>query len=156
MAIEKVKEYFKQYGMEDRVIEFDSSSATVELAAKVLNCREKDIVKSMAFMTSDGPIVIEVAGDARIDNSKYKKEFQCKAKMIKQDELVSEIGHPMGGVCPFAVNDNVKVYLDESLKQLDKLYPAAGSPNSAVKLNLQELEEYTNYEKWVNVTKETQ
>ena len=156
MAIEKVKEYFNQYGMEDRVIEFDSSSATVELAAKVLNCREKDIVKSMAFMTSDGPIVIEVAGDARIDNSKYKKEFQCKAKMIKQDELVSQIGHPMGGVCPFAVNDNVKVYLDESLKQLDILYPAAGSPNSAVKLNLQELEEYTNYEKWVNVTKEPQ
>lgn len=156
MAIEKVKEYFNQYGMEDRVIEFDSSSATVELAAKVLNCREKDIVKSMAFMTSDGPIVIEVAGDARIDNSKYKKEFQCKAKMIKQDELVSQIGHPMGGVCPFAVNDNVKVYLDESLKQLDQLYPAAGSPNSAVKLNLEELEEYTNYEKWVNVTKEPQ
>lgn len=156
MAIEKVKEYFKQYGMEDRVIEFDSSSATVELAAKVLNCREKDIVKSMAFMTPDGPIVIEVAGDARIDNSKYKKEFQCKAKMIKQDELVSQIGHPMGGVCPFAVNDNVKVYLDESLKQLDKLYPAVGTPNSAVKLNLQELEKYTNYEKWVNVTKESQ
>ena len=156
MAIEKVKEYFKQYGMEDRVIEFDSSSATVELAAKVLNCRAKDIVKSMAFMTSDGPIVIEVAGDARIDNSKYKKEFQCKAKMIKQDELVSQIGHPMGGVCPFAVNDNVKVYLDESLKQLDKLFPAAGSPNSAVKLNLEELEKYTNYEKWVNVTKELQ
>ena len=156
MAIDKVIEYFKQYGMEDRVIEFDSSSATVELAAKVLNCQEKDIVKSMAFMTSDGPIVIEVAGDARIDNSKYKKEFQCKAKMIKKDELIAQIGHPMGGVCPFAVNDNVKVYLDESLKQLDKLYPAAGSPNSAVKLNLQELEEYTNYEKWVNVTKESQ
>lgn len=156
MAIEKVKEYFKQYGMEDRVIEFDSSSATVELAAMVLNCREKDIVKSMAFMTPDGPIVVEVAGDARIDNSKYKKEFQCKAKMIKGDELVSQIGHPQGGVCPFAVNDNVKVYLDESLKQLDILYPAAGSPNSAVKLNLQELEKYTNYEKWVYVTKEPQ
>ncbi len=156
MAVEKVKEYFRQYGMEDRVIELDAGSATVELAAKALECREKDIAKTMAFITPVGPIVILTTGDARIDDSKYKKTFQCKAKMIKSDELESQIGHARGGVCPFAVNENVKVYPDASLKQLDRVYPAAGSSNSAVRLNLQQLEQYSHYEKWVHVTKEPQ
>lgn len=156
MAVEKVKEYFKQFGMEDRVIELDTSSATVELAANALGCREKEIAKTMAFITPDGPIVILTAGDARIDNSKYKQTFHCKAKMIKGSELENQIGHSQGGVCPFAVNEDVKVYLDDSLKQLDRVYPAAGSSNSAVRLNLSELEQYSNYEKWVHVTKETQ
>ena len=153
MSIERVREFFRQYNMEDKIIEFDVSSATVELAAAALNCEGKRIGKTLSFHVHDDVIVILTAGDAKIDNAKYKKEFLHKAKMIKCEDVEKKIGHAPGGVCPFAINDGIKVYLDESLKRMDVVYPACGSSNSAIKLTIKELEEYSNYTKWVDVTK---
>ena len=153
MAIDKARKHLKEYKLDDRIIEFNDSSATVKEAAERLNCEEKDIVKTLSFLVGEEPIVICVSGDSRIDNSKYKEEFRTKAKMIPFEDVEKLIGHAVGGVCPFGINDNVKVYLDESLKKLDTMYPAAGSSNSAVRLNLKELESTLKEYKWVNVCK---
>ena len=153
MSIEKVREYFKQKGIEDKVREFDISSATVELAAKALGCDECRIAKSMSFKIEDKAIIIVTAGDVKIDNAKYKAKFHTKAKMLQYDEVESMIGHKVGGVCPFAINSNVNVYLDESLKRFDTVFPACGSSNSAIELTISELEEYSNYVEWIDVCK---
>ena len=153
MSLEKVKEYFKKYNMENRILEFSESSATVELAAKAANCEPKRIAKTLSFMVGEEPILIVVAGDAKIDNAKYKAEFLKKAKMLAFEEVEEIIGHPVGGVCPFAINEGVKVYLDESLKRFDTVYPACGSANSAIELTIEELEKYSNFLKWVDVCK---
>lgn len=153
MSIEKVKEYFKQYNIENRILELDHTSATVELAAKALDCQPSDIAKTMSFLVGENPIVVVMAGDMRIDNPKYKHTFGKKAKMIQTDVVEEIIGHQVGGVCPFAVNENVKVYLDESLKAHEYIYPACGSSNSAIKLSISELEKYSNYVEWVDVCK---
>lgn len=154
MSIEKVREYFKKYNMEERVQEFEESSATVELAAKAVNCEPKRIAKTLSFKVEGKPILIVVAGDAKIDNAKYKSEFSKKAKMLTYEEVLELIGHPVGGVCPFAINDGVTVYLDESLKRFETVYPACGSSNSAIELTIEELEKYSNFYKWVDVCKE--
>lgn len=154
MAIEKVKAYFESRGMEDRVLEFPVSSATVELAAQAVGCEPARIAKTLSFMVDGDPILVVAAGDARIDNPKFKAQFHSKAKMLSADDAEALIGHAVGGVCPFAVNDGVRVYLDESLRRFDTVFPAAGSSNSAIELNMQELEEHSGSEAWVNVCKD--
>lgn len=153
MAIEKVREFFTSCGIADRILEFDSSSATVELAANALNCEPCRIAKTLSFMLGDEPILVVAAGDAKVDNTKYKAKFGKKAKMLTPDEAVQLIGHAVGGVCPFAVNDGVTVYLDESLKRFSTVFPACGSSNSAIELNLPELEKYSGFKEWVDVCK---
>ncbi|MBQ9810675.1 MAG: YbaK/EbsC family protein [Spirochaetales bacterium] len=137
--------------MEDRIMEFDVSSATVDLAAQALGCDPCRIAKSLSFITSDGPILVVAAGDAKIDNPKYKAQFNTKAKMMTPDQAVELIGHAVGGVCPFAVNEGVRVYLDRSLKRFDTVFPACGSSNSAIELTLEELEKYSSAVSWVDV-----
>ncbi len=154
MAIERVREYFKKYNMEDRIQEFDVSSATVELAAKALNCEPKRIAKSLSFMIDGRAVLVITAGDAKVDNHKYKERFKVKAKMLSPDEVEELIGHAVGGVCPFGINDGVEVYLDESLKRFDTVFPACGSANSAIELTIEELEKYSGYKEWVDVCKE--
>ena len=149
MAIDKVREYFKTYQMDDHILEFDVSSATVELAAEALHCEGKRIAKTMSFLIGDQPMLIVTAGDTKIDNAKYKHFFGAKAKMIPGDEVERIIGHAIGGVCPFAVNDNV----DESLQRFETVFPAAGSPNSAIELTIPELEKYSNFLQWIDVCK---
>lgn len=152
MSIERVREYFKGFGIEDRMLEFDVSSATVELAAQALGCEGKRIAKTLSFHVDGKVVLIVAAGDAKIDNPKYKGYFQTKAKMLSYDEAENLIGHAVGGVCPFAVNDNVEVYLDESLRRFETVFPAVGSSNSAIELTPDELEKYsTNFVAWVDV-----
>ncbi len=153
MAIEKVKEYFKGFGMEDRVREFEVSSATVALAAQALGCEEARIAKTMSFQLKDGVILVVCAGDVKVDNSKFKAAFETKAKMLAFDEVEPLVGHAVGGVCPFAVNDEVRVFLDESLKRFNTVFPACGSSNSAIELTISELETYSNYISWVDICK---
>ena len=154
MSIKKVKEYFKQYNMDDKILEFPVSSATVELAAQALNTEGCRIAKTLSFMVGDSPILIVTAGDAKIDNKKYKAFFGAKAKMISFEEVEEKIGHAVGGVCPFAINDGVKVYLDESLKRFETIFPACGSSNSAIELTPEELEKYScSFVEWVYVCK---
>lgn len=153
MSIEKVREYFKKNNMENRIKEFEVSSATVELAAKAVNCEPARIAKTLSFKINEKPILIVVAGDAKIDNHKYKERYGKKAKMLTHEEVLNLIGHPIGGVCPFAIKDGVEVYLDESLKRFKTIYPACGSSNSAIELSIEELEKYSNYSSWVNVCK---
>lgn len=153
MSIDRVRAYFAERGMEQRVREFDVSSATVELAAAALGCDGCRIAKTMSFAIGDEAILIVAAGDVKIDNQKYKATFSTKAKMLSPDEVEAKIGHAVGGVCPFAVNDGVKVYLDESLKRFDTVFPACGSSNSAIELTIKELEEVSNYTSWVDVCK---
>lgn len=153
MSIEKVREYFKKNNMENRIKEFEVSSATVELAAKAVNCEPARIAKTLSFKIDERPILIVVAGDAKIDNHKYKERYGKKAKMLTHEEVLNLIGHQVGGVCPFAINDGVKVYLDESLKRFKTIYPACGSSNSAIELSIEELEKYSNYSSWVDVCK---
>lgn len=153
MSLEKAKIHLEKFGLADRIHEFDVSSATVELAAKALGCGEAEIAKSMAFIVDDKPIIVVCAGDTKIDNSKFKAMFHTKAVMIKFAELEPLIGHAAGGVCPFGVNDGVSVYLDESLKRFDTVYPAAGTANSAVRLTPAELEKASQTTAWVDVTK---
>lgn len=153
MAIEKVKEYFRQYEMEFRIQELSESSATVELAAEALRCEPCRIAKTLSFLVHDMPILIVTAGDAKIDNAKYRHYFGAKAKMLTADEVVELIGHAVGGVCPFAVKAGVKIYLDESLKRFQTVFPACGSGNSAIELTIPELEQYSSYEAWVDVCK---
>ena len=154
MSLEIAKNYLKKYHLEGRIMEFTTSSATVEEAAKALNCTEGEIAKTLSFLVEEKPILIVVSGDAKIDNSKYKGEFHKKAKMIPFDQVEGFIGHKVGGVCPFGIKDNVDVYLDESLKKYETIYPACGSSNSAVKLSIPELEQASNYKKWIDVCKE--
>ena len=153
MAIDKVRSFFREKGIEERVIEFDVSSATVELAARALGCEEAHIAKSMSFETPTGVIIVVCAGDTKVDNAKFRAAFDAKAKMLSPDLLPERVGHAMGGVCPFAINPEVKVYLDSSLKRFDVVYPACGSSNSAIGLSLAELEEYSASLGWVEVTK---
>ena len=153
MSLVKVKEYFKQYNMDKQIIVLNESSATVMEAAHALNCLECEIAKSLSFKLDNDVIIIVTAGDAKIDNSKFKHEFNTKAKMLAFDEVEKLTGHEVGGVCPFALKNNVKVYLDESLKRFKYVYPACGSKNSAIKLTINELEKYSNYEKWIDVCK---
>ena len=156
MSIDKVREYFKSFHMEDNILEFNVSSATVELAAEALHCEGKRIAKTMSFLVGEQPILIVTAGDTKIDNAKYKHFFGTKAKMIPGEKVETIIGHAIGGVCPFAVNENVKVYLDESLKRFETIFPAAGSSNSAIELTIPELEKYSNFLQWVDVCKDWQ
>lgn len=153
MAIEKVREYFKKYDMEDRIQEFDVSSATVELAAEALHCEPCRIAKSLSFKVDEKPILVVAAGDAKVDNHKYKVQFGTKAKMLNPQEAVELVGHAVGGVCPFAVNEGVTVYLDESLKRFETVFPACGSSNSAIELTIEEMEKYSGYTAWVDVCK---
>ena len=153
MSIEKVRQYFASFGMEHRILEFPVSSATVELAAKALNTEGCRIVKTLSFHANGKAILICVAGDARVDNAKYKARFGVKAKMLSHEEAASLIGHAVGGVCPFAVNPGVEVYLDVSLKRFHTVFPAAGSSNSAIELTIPEMEKYSGYSDWVDVCK---
>lgn len=151
MSIEKVREHFTTLGIADRIMEFDVSSATVELAAKAVGVEGARIAKTLSFLVKDEPILIVVAGDGRVDNKKYKATFSAKAKMLSHDQAAEMIGHAVGGVCPFAVNKGVRVFLDESLKRFETVFPACGSSNSAIELTIPELEKYSEYEKWVDV-----
>ncbi|MBQ7308927.1 MAG: YbaK/EbsC family protein [Clostridia bacterium] len=153
MSIEKAREYLKTYGLDTQIMEFPVSSATVAEAAKALSCEEKEIAKTLSFIVEGKPILIVAAGDAKIDNSKYKAEFHTKAKMIPFEEVEALIGHAVGGVCPFGVNKGVTIYLDESLKRFDTVYPACGSANSAIKLTVEMLENITDHQKWIDVCK---
>lgn len=153
MSIEKGRAYFRQFGMEDRVREFDVSSATVELAALALGVEGARIAKTLSFKKDDSCILILAAGDARIDNHKFKDKFHMKAKMLAPDEVLSIVGHPVGGVCPFGINDGIDVYLDESLKRFETVFQAVGSANSAIELDLDELYKYSNAIEWIDVCK---
>ncbi|MGN0443545.1 MAG: YbaK/EbsC family protein [Acutalibacteraceae bacterium] len=153
MAIEKVREYFKKFGIEDRIQEFSVSSATVELAAQALGVEGARIAKSMSFKLNGKAILVIAAGDVKIDNRKFKAQFHTKAKMLSPDEVSELIGHAVGGVCPFAVNDGVSTYLDESLRRFETVFPACGSSNSAIGLTIPELEKYSNFTQWVDVCK---
>lgn len=155
MSIEKVKEYFRKYGMEDRVWEKEHSSATVEEAAEALGCEPQRIAKTLSFKAGEDVLLVVTAGDRKIDNKKYREQFGCKAKMLKFEEVEELTGHAVGGVCPFAVKDGVRVYLDESLKRFETVFPAAGSSNSMIELTIPELERYSNSLAWVDVCKES-
>lgn len=153
MSIEKVREYLRGYGLEEKIREFPVSSATVELAAQAVGCEPGRIVKTLSFSVNEKPILIAAAGDAKVDNAKYKARFGVKAKMLKHEDAPVLIGHAVGGVCPFAVNEGVEVYLDVSMKRFDLVYPAAGSSNSAVGLTIPEMERASQYTDWVDVCK---
>jgi len=153
MSIERVKAYFAQHGMEHRVREFEVSSATVELAAAALGCEGCRIAKSLSFAVDGKAVLIVAAGDAKVDNGRYKAQFGTKAKMLTPDEAVELLGHAVGGVCPFALNEGVTVYLDESLKRFPTVFPACGSSNSAIELTIPELEQYSDYTAWIDVCK---
>lgn len=154
MSISIVRDYFKGFGMEDKILEFDVSSATVELAAIALGTQEARIAKTMSFKKDDGCILVVTAGDVKIDNSKYKHTFGLKAKMLTADEVIEYIGHAIGGVCPFAVKDGVKgIYIDESVKRFETVFPACGSSNSAIELTPDELFKYSGANGWVDVCK---
>ena len=154
MAYDKAIEHLKKYNLSDRVQVFEDSSATVKEAAERLNCEEALIVKTMGFIVGDKIILILAAGDSKIDNAKYKSEFKAKAKMIPYEQVLELVGHEPGGVCPFGINDGIDVYLDESLKRFEIVYPACGSANSAVQLNISELEKASEYIKWIDVCKQ--
>lgn len=153
MSIERAREYLKQFGIEDRMQELPVSSATVALAAEALGCAPQRIAKTLSFLVEDRAILIVAAGDVKIDNSKYKKQFGTKAKMLSPEQVVELIGHAIGGVCPFGVKEGVKVYLDESLKRFETVFPACGSGNSAIEMTIPELEKYSGCECWVDVCK---
>lgn len=153
MAITKVREYFRKWNLEEKIQEFDVSSATVELAALALNCEPERIAKTLSFKVKDNCILIVAAGDAKIDNAKYKAKFQTKAKMLAPDEVEEMTGHAVGGVCPFAVKEGVSVYLDLSLKRFQTVFPACGSSSSAIELTIPELEKFSGYTEWIDVCK---
>ncbi len=153
MSIEKGRAYFRELGIEDRVMEFTVSSATVELAAQALGVEGARIAKTLSFKTEDGCMLILAAGDARIDNKKFKAMFHLKAKMLTPDEVIEMVGRPVGGVCPFGINEGIPVYLDESLKRFETVFPAVGSGNSAIELNLDELYRYSKALAWIDVCK---
>lgn len=151
MSLEKGRAYFQSLGIEERVREFQVSSATVELAARALGIAPERIAKTLAFQKGESCILIVAAGDARIDNRRFKDTFSIKAKMLTPEDTLRLVGHPVGGVCPFGINPGVPVYLDESLRRFDTVFPAVGSANSAIELNLDELFSYAKAERWVDV-----
>lgn len=151
MSIEEGRAYFRQFGMEDRILEFEESSATVELAAKALGVEGARIAKTLSFRTPEGCLLVLTAGDARVDNRKYKQQFGLKPKMLSAEEVPVLIGHPVGGVCPFGIRPGVPVYLDVSLKRFETVFPAVGSGNSAIELDLDELWRFSNARDWVDV-----
>ena len=153
MSIEKVRVYFAAQGIEDRIQEFPVSSATVELAAQALGVEGKRIAKTLSFLVGDQCVLIVAAGDAKVDNPKYKAQFHTKAKMLPHDLVPEYVGHAVGGVCPFAVKEGVAVYLDESLRRFETVFPAAGSANSAIELTIPELERYAQTAQWIDVCK---
>jgi len=154
MSIERVRAYLEPFGMADKIQEFSVSSATVELAAQALGCEGARIAKSLSFLVDGAAVLIVAAGDARVDNPKFKAFFQTKAKMLTPDQAVELVGHAVGGVCPFAVNEGVSVYLDESLKRFDTVFPACGSSNSAIELTIPQLEQLSGAKQWVDVCKD--
>ncbi len=153
MSAEKAKAHLEKYGFADRIITLDESSATVELAARALGCEPARIAKSLTFSVNDKPIMIVTAGDVKIDNAKYKARFGTKATMLPKDDVLRLIGYPVGGVCPFGVNDGTEVYLDASLKRFERVFPAGGSGNTAVDLSIEELEKCSEFKEWIDVTK---
>lgn len=153
MSFQAVKEYFQIAGLGQRVLLLEQSSATVEQAAQALGCAPKQIAKTLSFLVEEQPILIVAAGDAKVDNGRYKAAFGGKAKMLTPQEAVELVGHAVGGVCPFAVNEGVEVYLDESLRRFDTVFPAAGSANSAIELTCEELAELARTDRWVDVCK---
>lgn len=153
MSIEKGREYFRQFGMEEKILEFSVSSATVELAAQALGVEGARIAKTLSFMVGEQPVLILMAGDVKVDNPKYKAQFHTKAKMMSPEQLEEYVGHQIGGVCPFGIEDGVDVYLDESLKRFNTVFPACGSSNSAIELTIPQLEELSNFKEWIDVSK---
>ena len=153
MSFEKAKKHLKKYGLDKNIMEFEESSATVSAAAKAIGCKEEEIGKTLSFLVNDTPIVVVVSGEARIDNQKFREEFKVKSRMIPFDDVEKLVGHGVGGVCPFGVNEDVEVYLDKSLQKLKIVNPASGSSNSAVRLTIKELEEASNYIRWVDICK---
>ncbi len=153
MSIEKVRAFFREKGIEDRVQEFPVSSATVELAAQALGVEGKRIAKTLSFLVGEQCVLIVAAGDAKVDNAKFKAQFHTKAKMLPHDLVPEYVGHAVGGVCPFAVKEGVQVYLDESLRRFETVYPACGSSNSAIELTIPELMAYADTDAWIDVCK---
>ena len=151
MSIERVRNYFKTWGMEDRILEFPVSSATVELAAQAVGCEPARIAKTLSFQLPDGPVLIVTAGDAKVDNAKFTGFFHTNAKMLSPEEVSEKIGHAIGGVCPFGIEDGVRVYLDVSLRRFNTVFPACGSSNSAIELTPAELEQYSACLEWVDL-----
>jgi len=154
MAIEKVRAYFDSFGLAGQIREFPVSSATVELAAQALSCEPGRIAKTLSFLVDEHAVLVVAAGDARIDNPKYKAQFGTKAKMLTPAQAEAMVGHAVGGVCPFGINDGVTVYLDCSLKRFKTVFPACGSSNSAIELTIEELEKYSGYTAWIDVCKD--
>ena len=154
MSVEHVRDYLSHFGAQDRILEFDVSSATVALAAEALGCEPGRIAKTLSFMAGEQPMLIVFAGDARIDNRKYKDRFGCKARMMTAEEIESLTGLHFGGVCPFGIPETIDIYLDVSLKRFDPVYPACGSDNSAIEVTLAELERFSRAKGWVDVGKE--
>lgn len=153
MSIEKGRAYFRQFGMEDRVIEFEVSSATVELAAQALGVEGARIAKTLSFRMPEGCVLVVAAGDARVDNRKFKDFFHLKPSMLSAEAVLELVGHPVGGVCPFGINEGVPVYLDESMKRFTTVFPAVGSGQSAIELTLDELFRYSKAKAWIDVCK---
>ena len=153
MAIERVREYLKRFGMDEKIREFEVSSATVDLAAAALDVEGCRIAKSLSFLVEDKAVLVVAAGDARIDNPKYKKEFGTKAKMLTAEQVKVLVGHEVGGVCPFGIREDVTVCLDTSLRRFETVFPACGSSNSAIELTIPELERVSGYDRWVDVCK---
>ena len=153
MSIERAKEHLKKWNAQDRVLEFSVSSATVELAAQALHCKPAHIAKTLSLKIGERILLIVAAGDAKIDNKKYKAKFGAKAAMQSFEEVEPGIGHAVGGVCPFGINTGVEVYLDISLKRFETVYPACGSANSAIQLTIPELEEFSQSREWIDVCK---
>lgn len=151
MAIEQVREYLKTWNVQDRILEFPTSSATVELAAQAAGCEPARIAKTLSFLVDEQAVLVVAAGDVKVDNAKYKARFHTKAKMLTPEQVTEMVGHAVGGVCPFGVKEGVKIYLDESLKRFDTVFPAAGSSNSAIEVTIEELETYSGSSEWVDV-----
>ncbi len=156
MSLESVREYLKAFGMSDRILELPVSSATVPLAARAIGCGEARIAKSMSFDVQGETVLVVAAGDRKIDNGKFKRCFSAKAKMLPPDQVEARVGHAVGGVCPFALREGVRVCLDESLRRFDTVYPACGSGNSAIEMTLKELEETSRAAAWVDVCREAE
>ena len=153
MSIERVRKYFSELGIENRIQEFPVSSATVELASQALGCEPCRIAKTISFMVENKAVLVVTAGDTKVDNAKFKAQFGVKAKMLTPDEATALIGHSVGGICPFATNEVTKIYLDVSLKRFETVFPACGSSNSAIELTIPELERYSNFISWIDVCK---
>ncbi len=153
MAIEAVRAFFRQYGMEGRILESAQSSATVALAAQAFGTEEQRIAKTLSFLLGDKAILVVAAGDAKVNNQKFRAQFGAKAKMLTPAQVHDMVGHDVGGVCPFAIHDGVDVFLDETLRRFTTVFPACGSANSAIELTLQELETYSGSKAWVDVCK---